>query len=275
MSDLQSIARLASVVYAEPPPADDPAELYHEASKLAPVTAARQLAGGARLAALPDLQRTAARASSRHPQRPLTPLPRPSELGASLGAALATRRSARAFAREPLGGGALAALLRAGYGVSGTLDHAGDWEQPLRSSPSAGALYPLDLYVSVVRVDGLTPGLYRYEPLENGLEPLGGGSRVAEATAYPELAADAGAVVVITATFWRSRFKYGQRAYRFALLEAGHVAQNLLLAAAALELAAVPLGGFFDYALDDLLGLDGVNRSSLYLVCVGAKRGPR
>ena len=75
---------------------------------------------------------------------------------------------------------------------------------------------------------------------------------------------------MFAATFWRSRFKYGLRAYRFALLEAGHAAQNLLLAATALDLAAVPLGGFFDRILDATLGLDGVDRSSLYVICVGS-----
>ena len=69
--------------------------------------------------------------------------------------------------------------------------------------------------------------------------------------------------------FWRSRFKYGARAYRFALMEAGHVGQNLLLAAAALGLDAVPLGGFYDRNVDAFLGVDGIYEASLYLVPVG------
>jgi SagB-type dehydrogenase family enzyme len=69
--------------------------------------------------------------------------------------------------------------------------------------------------------------------------------------------------------FWRSRFKYGLRGYRFVLLEAGHAAQNALLAAAALALAAVPLGGFYDRRVDELIEADGVDESALYLVCVG------
>jgi SagB-type dehydrogenase family enzyme len=73
----------------------------------------------------------------------------------------------------------------------------------------------------------------------------------------------------MTAMFWRSRFKYGARAYRFALMEAGHVGQNLLLAAAALGLGAVPLGGFYDREVDAFLGVDGIYEASLYLVPVG------
>ena len=69
--------------------------------------------------------------------------------------------------------------------------------------------------------------------------------------------------------FWRTRFKYGLRGYRFALIEAGHVAQNLLLTATALRLGSVPLGGLFDRRIDELLDLDGVNESVLYAVSVG------
>lgn len=273
MSELQSPARLASVVYAEPPDLDDPAELYHEASKLVPATAARQLAGAVRLAASPELRRAVTLASHRHPELPLLPLPEPAPLAAPLGSTIAARRSAREFGGEPLGGATLAALLDAAYGITGSLADEDGWEQPLRAAPSGGALYPLDLYVAARRVDGLSPGLYRFEPLERGLEPLGPAAGLAEATAYPELASAAAATVVVSATFWRSRFKYGLRAYRFALLEAGHAAQNLLLAATALGLAAVPLGGFYDHRVDEVLGLDGVDRAALYLVCVGCRKG--
>jgi SagB-type dehydrogenase family enzyme len=69
--------------------------------------------------------------------------------------------------------------------------------------------------------------------------------------------------------FWRTRFKYGLRGYRFALLEAGHLMQNVLLAAAALDLAAVPVGGFFDSRLERLLSIDGVNESALYCASIG------
>ena len=69
--------------------------------------------------------------------------------------------------------------------------------------------------------------------------------------------------------FWRTRFKYGLRGYRFALLEAGHAAQNLLLAATALRVPALPLGGFFDARVEALLGIDGVDESVLYGIALG------
>ena len=271
MSERQSAARLKSVVYADAPALDDPAEAYHEASKLSASTAARDLAGTARLAGSPDLRRIVTQATLRHPGLPVIPLGEPDELTAPLGRTIRARRSARAFGRATLTRGQLAALLEACYGVTGAL-HDDGGEQHLRAAPSAGALYPLDIYVAVRRVDGLASGVYRFDPLERGLEEAGvDPDAIVDTTAYPELVAGAAVSVVLAATFWRSRFKYGQRAYRFTLLEAGHVSQNLLLAAAALSLAATPLGGFYDRRLDDALGLDGVNRSALYVVCIGSR----
>jgi SagB-type dehydrogenase family enzyme len=272
MSELQSPARLASAVYAEPPGLDDPAELYHEASKLGPSTAPRALAGAARLAVSQELRRATVRASLRHPELPLLPLDESMPLAEPLGSVLARRRSARAFGPASVSATQLAALLDAAYGLTGAAVGEGGWTQPLRAAPSGGALYPLDLYVEARRVDDVPSGLHRFDPLDGALETGGpAGDSIPEATAYPELARSAALTVVLAATFWRSRVKYGLRAYRFALLEAGHVGQNLLLAATALDLASVPLGGFYDHRLDDALGLDGVNRASLYVVCVGAR----
>jgi SagB-type dehydrogenase family enzyme len=189
-----------------------------------------------------------------------------------LGEALSGRRSSRVFATAALPLSALAALLRAGYGVTGAL-RAGDAAQPLRAAPSGGALYPLELTVAARRVDGLAPGLYHFDPLDDALEQLRTGAvPIAAATPFADEAGVAAAVIVVSAVFWRSRFKYGLRGYRFVLLEAGHVAQNVLLAAAALGLAALPLGGFYDRRVDELIEVDGVDESALYLICIGNAR---
>ena len=74
---------------------------------------------------------------------------------------------------------------------------------------------------------------------------------------------------VHTAVFVRSRFKYGQRGYRFVLLEAGHVAQNVALTAAALALPMLPYGGFYDLRLDELVGADGLDECTVHLLLVG------
>ena len=76
-------------------------------------------------------------------------------------------------------------------------------------------------------------------------------------------------IVFITAVFERSVFKYGDRGYRFVLLEAGHVAQNINLAVTALGLGCVNIGGFFDRDIDEFLGIDGLTHSSVYLMAIG------
>jgi SagB-type dehydrogenase family enzyme len=270
----RSTVRLATAVYGSPEPPDaDLAEVYHEASKVGGVTAADDLAGVGRLLASPDLRTSSTRAVRRHLQARTVELGATAPLRMPLGKALATRRSLRAFGASPLPLRELAALLHAGYGVTGEL-RVEEGRQPLRSAPSGGALYPLELSVVVRRVAGLEPGLYHFDPLDALLEEVRRGPvPVAATTPFAEIAADAAAIVVVSAVFWRSRFKYGLRGYRFALLEAGHVAQNVLLAAAALELAAVPLGGFYDRRVDELIGVNGVDESSLYLVCIGLPEG--
>jgi SagB-type dehydrogenase family enzyme len=267
----ETTMRLASAVYgATKPPADDLAELYHAASRVSGIAGLDDLAGIERLLGSPELRGSSVRAVRRHLHAPLVELGPSVELRMPLGVALARRRSIRSFAPVTLPLPALATLLRAGYGVTGTLEAEGE-VQPLRAAPSGGALYPLELSAIARRVDGLEPGLYHFDPLDDVLEVAARGHQAAaEATPFAEATETAAAVIVISAVFWRSRFKYGLRGYRFVLLEAGHVAQNILLAATALGLGAVPLGGFYDRRVDELIDVDGVDESSLYLICVGA-----
>jgi SagB-type dehydrogenase family enzyme len=262
--------RNAGAVYgAIQPPLDDPAELYHEASKIGVAGGANELAGALRLAASPGLLASSTRAVRRQLHAPVVDLGPSEPLTMTLGDAIRRRRSTRAFASTPLPLAALAAMLRAGYGVTGTL-RAGADSQPVRAVPSGGALYPLELTVAAQRVEGLVPGLYHFDPLDDTLEQLRTGTMpTAAATPFADAVAGAAAVIVVSGVFWRSRFKYGLRGYRFVLLEAGHVVQNLLLAGTALGLAALPLGGFYDRRVDELIEVDGVDESALYLVCVG------
>ncbi len=265
-------ARWLEVVYGRRPELDAPAEMYHEASKVSPTQIGRQIEGARRLESSPDLQLSSTRAVKRR-GLPAAVLPPPRRPDLPLWEAIGTRRSQRAFADEPVGGDELSALLQAGYGVTGALESpAGAQALPLRSVPSGGALYPLELYIGALRVEGLKSGLYHFDPLRPGLEVLRAGLAPDEAAAlstYPEIVSGCGVVVFVAAIFGRTRFKYGLRGYRFALLEAGHVGQNLVLAASALALGAVPLGGFYDRRTDELLGLDGVNESTLYTIAIG------
>ena len=273
MKALQT-AKLSAWVYgsAEGPPLDDPAEHYHEASKIYPSFAGRDTSGIRRLESTPQLQQSAVRAVKRHAHRPALVLPPPELPELSFTTVVYRRRSGRSFAPTELGLRDLATVLHTAYGVT-HLSRLADGRrgQPLRAIPSGGALYPLDLYVLARRVSAAASGLYHYDPLRHVLErlPLRTDTDAAGLTAYPELIEPAAAVVLVTAMFWRTRFKYALRGYRFALLEAGHLGQNLMLAASALGLAVVPVGGVYDRRIEDLLGVDGVNESLVYVFSLG------
>jgi SagB-type dehydrogenase family enzyme len=272
---LQTI-RWAPWIYGRRGPAlDDLAEAYHEASKAYPSFAGRDSRGLRLLESREEMQHTTVRAVKRFPQRQAVPLPGAAPLTWPLGDALRRRVTRRFFADAPIAFGELAALLQAGYGVTHRTElEGGRRGQPLRSVPSGGALYPLELYVAAPAVEGLAPGLYHFDPLRSVLELLVSGvrERLGPLSAYPELLEPAAAVIFVTGVFWRSRFKYALRGYRFALLEAGHVGQNVLLAATALDLAVVPVGGVYDRRVEEFLGVNGVDESLVYTLSVGRRR---
>jgi len=247
-----------SEVYGDGEPAlDDPAELFHEASKLHPALARRQSAGILRLEANEALRAAAVRAIRRNPQRRTIPLPPPRRPTCTLWSAIDRRRSRRSF-RGSLEDADLAAVLDAGYGVR---------DVSRRTVPSGGALYPLELYIAL-----RGRGVYRYDPGLHLLEEHDAEDpwpALVSTSPLPGLLDDAAAAVLVLAVFGRTRFKYGQRGYRFALLEAGHVVQNVVLAAAALDVAALPFGGYYDARVDDIVGADGVEESVVYAVVVG------
>jgi SagB-type dehydrogenase family enzyme len=192
--------------------------------------------------------------------------PPPGQTGAKpLELLLARRRSVRAFGRRPIGLAELGQLLWAAQGVS---DPEG-----LRTSPSAGALYPLELQVVLGRVAELPGGIYCYRPDGHRLEWLRGGDArkpLAAAALHQDWLADAAAVVAFTAVFQRTARKYGERGMRYVHMEAGHAAQNLLLQAEALALAAVVVGAFDDREVATVLGL-AADMAPLSLVPVGLR----
>jgi len=257
-------AEFASLVYGPGGvPVDDPAEAYHEASRLYPDVAPGRLTALLELTRNPELQQTVARSSRTHEHRPGIDLPNTRLGRVRLREAISARRSRPPATAAPLSRIRLAALLEAAYRSS-------DGRRPV---PSGGALYPLELYVVALAVEGIEAGVYHYHPFRHRLERLAGVERaqLADALVDPQLAANATALLVVTAMFWRSRFKYGLRGYRFALLEAGHVIQNAVLVAAAMRLPALPLGGFYDCKLDELVGADGLEEASVYALLLGGR----
>lgn len=248
----------------------DAAEEYHEASKLSAATADHRVRGGRLLEFSAEMRASAARAVKRHRHVSRVELPPPRLPPTRFADLIVRRRSRREFGPQPVGLDHLGTLLSAAYGVTATLDSG----QPLRAVPSGGALYPLELYVAASSISGLDSGLYHFDPFRTALERLrtfDPRPELRELSPYGDLLATAAAVVFVTAMFWRSRFKYGLRGYRFALLEAGHLGQNLLLAAAALELASLPVGGVYDRRVDEFLSVDGVNESVVYAFSFGTR----
>jgi len=249
---------------------DDPAEEFHEASKLSPNIFDPRVPGPSLLENKPEIRASTVRAVKRQSHLPSVRLPAPALPQVSFESVIEARRSERALGSDQFALPHLSALLHAAYGVTHHIDGIG---HPLRAIPSAGALYPLEIYPVCLNVDGLEPALYHFDPLRGVLERIRAGDLRAELeglTVYPELFTTAATVFFVTAMFWRTRFKYGLRGYRFALLEAGHMGQNFVLTSTALGLESVPVGGFYDRRVDGFLGVDGVNEASLYAVSVGS-----
>jgi SagB-type dehydrogenase family enzyme len=172
--------------------------------------------------------------------------------------ALAQRRSIRSFDDQLLTRAELGQLLWAAQGITSP--------SGLRTAPSAGALYPLEVYA-------VTPdGAYRYQPQGHQLVLQVQGdvrSALAAAALSQSSVSDAPTVIVIAAVYARTAQKYGQeRSPRYVHLEAGHAAQNVLLQAVALGLGAVPIGAFYDEQVKEVLRLPA-DQQPLYLIPVG------
>jgi SagB-type dehydrogenase family enzyme len=191
------------------------------------------------------------------PDRPVT-----------LDEALNHRRSVRRFRPEPVGLSQLGYLLWASTGIQRT-----EQGYEFRTAPSAGALYPIETYIVSNNVRDLEPGVYHYGIQNHQLERIRVGSvrnEIAAAALGQGMCGTAPVVFVWTAVFARAKWKYAQRAYRYVYLDAGHVAENLALAAVSLGLGTCQIGALFDDEVNKLLGIDGVEESVVYMSVVGA-----
>jgi SagB-type dehydrogenase family enzyme len=258
--------------FLEDPLANDPAEEYHEASKLYRSRVRRQNDAYFIESNASALISTV-RSGKKWHHRPSVELPEPHLPSNALSDLLRARRSKNEFSGSALTLQHVSTLLFAAYGVTRRVSvKDGEAEQIFRTTPSGGALFPLDVYVAVHRADGLASGLYAYDSLAHCLIGASDESptrRLAGACIYPAAVETAAITLMFVGVFWRSRFKYRLRAYRNTLFEAGHAAQNVLLTAHGLGLGAVPFSGYFDDEVDEMLGIDGVNQSCIYCLSVG------
>jgi SagB-type dehydrogenase family enzyme len=176
------------------------------------------------------------------------------------------RRSIRDYSEKPLTLDQTARLLWAAQGVTGL--------GGLRTAPSAGAIYPLRTYLLAFQIKDLPKGLYRYEPDAHELCTLGRGDRrkrMVRAADGQECANQCAAMVVLAADLRRMTREYGDAAQTLALLEAGHIAQNLLLAATALGLGAICLGKTDNTLIHQILELPDTE-TPFYLLLAGHPR---
>lgn len=183
--------------------------------------------------------------------------------GMPLGRALSLRRSVRRYEALPLSLSELSQLLWSGQGVT----HPSGF----RTAPSAGATFPLDLFVVVNQVSGLSKGLYQY--LHHSHKLLLVRNKIdigmlAKACLGQRMVSEAGAVIVFSAVFERTTRRYGERGERYVHNEVGHASQNIHLMAASLNLGTVVIGAYRDNEVEELLDL-GKGVRVLYLMPVG------
>ena len=180
---------------------------------------------------------------------------------------LKIRRSIRRFADIPMNIDQLSYLLWVSTGVQ-----RHERGMDFRTVPSAGALFPIETYLVVNNVKEIGQGVYHYNIKKHLLEEIKAGDyglNIAEAALGQLFAAEANVVFVWTAVFFRSKWKYDQRAYRYIYLDAGHIAQNLALAVTAEGLGCCEIGALFDDMSNELVEVDGTEESTILMCAVG------
>ena len=183
--------------------------------------------------------------------------------GVTLTQAIAQRRSIRTFTEDSLTFPELARILHSAGGITS--------EWGYRAAPSAGATFPLSIFVIAENVDGLESGIYRFYPPDNSLMTLSTGNFLRDlsiAALGQPCVSSAPAAIIITADYSITTSVYGDRGIIYVHMEAGHVSQNIYLQCTALELGTVAVGAFTDNAVTELLSLEP-HETPLYIMPVG------
>lgn len=248
----------------------DLSEIFHHNSKFNKTYQRRsKLTKGA----LPDEM---AAAEHDYHGRELVDLPEPDSLGGDLETVLGSRRSVRDYTSTGITKATLGTILQHSLGI---VEHAeiDELTSTYRPYPSAGGLQPIEIYPVITNGVDIENGIYYYSSRNSGLRVIDRGDDVIdrvvdafiESEAGSELVEQTPVTFVMTGVFGRIMAKYGTPGYRFALIESGHIVQNILLVAESIEMSGVPLGAFLDDKIDDVLGVDGVNESTVYAVAIG------
>lgn len=196
-----------------------------------------------------------------------------------LGEAIVRRRSSRDFTGDPVPLDCLTTLFRATAGVTAMaeakLAGGAAAQFNLRTVPSGGGLYPIELFVVTINAKGISPGIYRYQPIEDKLIEVGDHTKIEKLligfTGPVDMvrSTNASLIFMYVAKPWRSMRKYGNRGLRFVFQEVGAMAQNLHLTAATLGLGSVDCASFFEDDIHRALNIDGVYQSMIHSTLVG------
>jgi len=193
----------------------------------------------------------------------------------SLYKAIEQRRSTRKYTEQALSPEELSFLLWATAWARDFRSNERN-EITLRNVPSAGARHPLETYVEIHRVHGFKPGLYYYHPIKHCLILVDASqeifTKIYEASMRQEMVKASAVNLILSAIPYRTAWRYGQRGYRYLYLDAGHVGQNIHLAAEAIGCGACMIGAYLDEAMNDALGMDGVDEFVIYISSVGKKQ---
>jgi SagB-type dehydrogenase family enzyme len=206
-----------------------------------------------------------------YPERKTIVLPSQKSAGKMyLDKILRQRRSVRRFSSRSMNSDHLSYLLWASSGIQ---REEGGYQ--FRTIPSAGALYPIETYLVINNVENVTKGVYHYSVKSHVLEELKHGDfgrEITLAALGQRMCLEAAVVFIWTAIFFRSKWKYKQRAYRYIYLDAGHMAQNLALSATSLGLGSCQIGALYDDEVNQLVNVDGIYESVIYMSIVGYPR---
>ncbi|MBN1232244.1 MAG: SagB/ThcOx family dehydrogenase [Candidatus Coatesbacteria bacterium] len=193
-------------------------------------------------------------------------LPSPSKDGkVSVEKALQERRSIRRFKDTPLSLGIVSQMMWAAYGTTN--------ERGFKTTPSAGAIYPLEFYVAISKVEGIEAGLYKYNSLHHKLKLIKSGDLrkdLSEASLGQSCIKNASFIIIFTAVFGSIKLRYGNRGIQYTHNEVGHAGQNIYLQAVSLNIGTVVVGAFVEEKVKAVLDLKD-NQSVLYMMPVGQK----
>lgn len=187
-----------------------------------------------------------------------------------------TRRSVRTYSKESLKLEELSYLLWATQGVKEIVNPKPDYAVTLRTVPSAGARHPFETFLLINNVEGLKPGIYRYVATKHMLVAFdlsdGIDKKISKACLGQRFIEKSAVTFIWVADIYKTIWRYKERSYRYALLDAGHVCQNLYLTASTINSGVCAIAAYDDDALNRLLGIDGEAQFSIYVATLGKLR---